>query len=215
MCQWGLDIDEAHTVYPLCGEHRGVVVERIARQCLHRVIPPDFHDADLAAANGSIRGWTPDAGSVYLFGYAGSGKSWDAAALAKRAWSIAWQRDGRAPRMLWCNVPSLMQDIADAHRNNARIPVMARLHDAEILVLDDLGKCDNTPSAVRRLYALMEHRFQHRSVSVTIITSNLNLDELTVHLGDESIISRIDGMCSQVSYVGLPDRRAAMAPRLE
>lgn len=204
---------ECPPTLPLCDEHRAEVWARHAELVLRHVIPDDFQDAKPSQAHPKLAQWQPSNGGLYLFGPTGTGKSYDAAAMVKRAWVSMRKQTGYAPSVAWIVVPDFIERVLDSFGTNDKVDTKWR--DADILVLDEIGMGDDRPFAIRKLYAVIERRSQRRKTQVTIVTSNSDLDALQIHLGDDRIPSRLDGMCAQVSYVGMPDRRSGQAPKLE
>lgn len=215
VCDRIQDADEIALAFVpmLCDEHAAYVERRVCESVLRAIIPPGLHHAQPADLRRELRAWSPEVGGVYLYGPVGTGKSHDAAALVKVAWSFLRKRNpGSVPNVLWRGVPAMMDDIAATFGTNREYPMDA-VKAADILVLDDIGMSDDMAFAVRKMYALLEHRNQHGLV--TLVTSNRDLDGLAKHLDSPQIASRLAQMCAQVSYEGFPDRRPDLAPRLD
>lgn len=212
ICARILTIDDCPPTLPLCDQHRGEVWNRHAEVILRHIIPDEFHEAKPSLAHRSLQDWQPWHGGLYLFGPTGTGKSYDAAAMVKRAW-ITWRKqNGKSPSAAWIVVPDFIERVLDSFGTNEKVDTKWR--DADILVLDEIGMGDDRPFAIRKLYAVIERRSQRRKSQVTIVTSNADLDALQQHLGDDRIPSRLDGMCAQVSYEGMPDRRSGSSPKI-
>jgi len=82
---------------------------------------------------------------------------------------------------------------------------------AEALVLDDLGAGPNTAYSRQILQEILDRRnFTDRAGIV--VTSKYSLDELAATLADDSIPSRLAGMC-QMIRVGGRDHRLQRATR--
>ncbi len=71
------------------------------------------------------------------------------------------------------------------------------------LVFDDLGVEKPSDWIIQTLYMIIDRRY--RNMHKTIITSNLNLDEISAQLSDR-IASRLAGMCKIINLRG-KDRR--------
>lgn len=214
ICDRIQELDEITLAFvpTLCDEHADQVERRVCENVLRAIIPPGLHHAQPADLRPELRGWSPDIGGVYLYGPVGTGKSHDAAALVKVAWSFLRKRSpGSVPNVMWRGVPEMMDDIAATFGKSTPYNMDA-VKAADILVLDDIGMADDMAFAVRKMYALLEYRNQHGHV--TLLTSNRDLDGLASHLDSPQIASRLAQMCAQVSYEGLPDRRPNLAPRL-
>lgn len=79
-----------------------------------------------------------------------------------------------------------------------------RYKNINILVLDDFGAEKTSDWSLTMLYLILSHRYEYNKV--TILTSNLSLDELTKQFGDARLTSRIGGWCSLIHMKG-EDRR--------
>ncbi len=76
--------------------------------------------------------------------------------------------------------------------------------EADLFILDDLGKGTPTDAFMEFLHAIMDKRYDSSHWCGTIITTNLNADSMDKHLGG-SFVSRVaSGIC--VRHDG-PDRR--------
>lgn len=216
ICDRTLDVEDAPigVVSLMCDEHAEAVTQRVAAAALRPILPPDFHDCRPRDLLPRLRNWAPHVGGVYLYGPMGTGKSHMAAALCKRAWSVLHRQCDRGdlPRIVWRNVTTMMDDIAETFGTNRKYD-MRSVANAQVLVLDEIGFADCMPFAVRKLYAVIEHRLQHRLC--TIVTSNRDLDQLGEFLGAPQIASRLTAMCAQVDFNGMPDRRIQQAPTLD
>lgn len=212
ICDWNMTASEVGPQVALCAEHRDEVWHELSTTMLRAVIPEDQQHARPSNAHRTLQPWLPHHGSLYLFGPTGVGKSHDQAAMLKRAW-VEWRKQyNAAPSVAWVNVPDFIEQVLDTFGTSAKVNMKWR--DVDILVFEDIGLGDQNPFAVRKIYTALDRRSQRRRRQVTLISSNLNLDELAEHLKDDRIPSRIDGMCAQVSYVGMPDRRSSMGPTL-
>lgn len=116
---------------------------------------------------------------AYLYGKTGRGKT-HAACGAIRAFIEAhvfevegyWVQQG--PVAKFVNVPDWFWQMKDTYSGNGREQeVFDRYADADLLVLDDLGKGSKSEWAVERLYMLLDHRCNEELP--TIITSNYGL----------------------------------------
>jgi len=64
--------------------------------------------------------------------------------------------------------------------------------EVPLLILDDLGAHQYTPWAQQKLYSVLNHRLNY--TLPTVVTTNLDLEELNVHLGERTT-SRLVQMC--------------------
>lgn len=137
---------------------------------------------------------------IYLHGAVGSGKTHVAWAMAQQ-----WVENGGRPPLFW-NVSELIRSIKrdfgkhayDREREEEYI-----MEHRGLLFLDDLGAENATDFVQDTLYLIINRRYEGKLP--VIITSNLDLGELSDRVGDR-IASRIVGMCDLVELEG-GDRR--------
>ena len=79
------------------------------------------------------------------------------------------------------------------HTSGNPTELLSTISGSPFLVLDDLGTSKTTDWVLEQLYLLINTRYEF--MLPTIFTSNYSLDELSIHLGDERIPSRIQAMC--------------------
>lgn len=90
--------------------------------------------------------------------------------------------------------------------------VLAHYTHKQVLIIDDMGKEQQTAWSASRLYAIINARYN--AMRPTIVTSNLSLAELSRRMSQadtstaEAIASRLAGMCTIIQTSG-PDRRLA------
>lgn len=223
VCDRTFEVDEAPwwTVQTnaLCDEHRPAVTLRHAETALRgeppRGIPRRQQEArDVLPA---LATWSPVADAalgVYLHGLVGRGKSYQAAALLKRAW-MQWARHhGHPPTFRWWHVGKLLDRMRQSYGGKGATPDwMDELYHVDLLVLDDLGAEKVSDWTRETLTLVISERYDNGRV--TIITSNFALGALAARLtppGDEDdpvgqrIASRIAESCVRVEVEG-PDRR--------
>lgn len=75
------------------------------------------------------------------------------------------------------------------------------LADSEVLVLDDLGTGPDTPFSRQILQEILDRRAFNDSGGL-LVTSKYSLDELAAKLADDTIPSRLAGMCHVVEIKG-------------
>jgi DNA replication protein DnaC len=143
------------------------------------------------------RQFDPSTENLYLWGPCGVGKTHLAWAVARRCFeetlSVAILRAWQLNRKVRMKDPEQEQAVIDQFVNSG------------ILVLDDLGVGPNTAFSSQILQEILDGRdFNDRAG--LIITSRYSLDDLAVKLGDDSIPSRLAGMCHLIKVSGL-DRR--------
>lgn len=119
---------------------------------------------------GEPRGW------LFLQGGYGCGKTHLAAAIANALLSAGTP-------VVFVNVPDLLDYLRGAYSPNAEETYDQRfteVRDAPVLILDDLGTQNATPWAEEKLYQILNTRYVNKRP--TVITSNLDLDELDPRL---------------------------------
>lgn len=85
--------------------------------------------------------------------------------------------------------------------------LLNRMKTTELLVVDDVGIRDLTEPFKNEIYDLIDTRVTEELP--TIYTSNYPLAKLNDFLG-ERIVSRIDGQCYQVGFVGKDNRKGGL-----
>lgn len=107
---------------------------------------------------------------------------------------------------IFIEVPELLLRIRDTYNENStetEKDIVEHFARTPFLVLDDLGSEKASEFSTLMLYLIINRRCT--SGKTTIITSNLNLDEIEDRLSDR-ISSRIKGMCCVMNIAG-HDRR--------
>jgi len=183
------------------------VAANIERILLARGVPENFLSAKLE------RPESLDENTGYYFhGPCGAGKTHRAVAIMReivirksKAYRIADIVRGICDAR-FIAVTSLLLRIKSSFLKDSEESegdLIERLSGPALLVLDDLGVEKVTEWTLQTLYTIIDIRSRERKQ--TIITSNLNLDELSRRLSDR-ISSRIRGMCKVVAVAG-KDRR--------
>jgi len=124
--------------------------------------------------------------NLYLTGGVGSGKT-RLACTAARAWVEDWKE-----RCLFQTTVDLFDRLRAAEFRPAGdegLFTLDHLVDYPLLLLDDLGAEKPTEYTCTRLLALLERR--HQAGRPTILTSNLDLNDLAQRLGDDRLSSRL------------------------
>lgn len=142
--------------------------------------------------------------SVYAYGDNGTLKTTLASSIARR---LVYH--GKRVRMV--NAVDLLIEVQSTYgTSKSEAEVLAKYSKVPFLVIDDLGKEQQTPWTISRLYAIVNAR--DANLLPTVITSNFRVSDLAARMAgiDEStakaIGSRIAGMCETVAMGG-PDRR--------
>ncbi len=141
----------------------------------------------------------------------GVGKTHLAAAIVRQAILNLSPRRLRAEGMraelfpLFVDSLELLLELRDSFGNDqiTERSIIDRYSGAPLLVLDDLGAEKSSEWSIQTLYTIIDRRYRNKLP--TIITSNLNLDQVAARL-DDRIASRIAGMCEVRSMIG-EDRR--------
>jgi DNA replication protein DnaC len=143
----------------------------------------------------AARAWTESAGGhLLIYGAAGRGKTWLAAAAV---WNMLERRD-----VQWVSVPTLISWALAEDKSPERRAAMRAVGGDGALVLDDLGKEKPSEWARQLLFSAIDRRIQ--AGRPLLITSNYDPDELAARMG-ESIGSRLAAFV-QVEMLG-EDRR--------
>lgn len=143
---------------------------------------------------------------VYIYGGAGTGKTFLAAILAQEL-----MKTGKS--VLFVDVPSLLDNLKTTFNNKSGNDttldeMMEALQAADMLILDDMGTENPTNWAAERIFIIVNDRYNAQKP--VIVTSNLELDALLTHFTDEiigaRIVSRLQQMCKLAEING-GDRR--------
>lgn len=165
-------------------------------------IPPRFREAKDAQA-ARYASTVMDGSNLYIYGNVGTGKTTLAAAV-----SIAII-DGWNVTLKFANMHDILADIRYTKGYDPTYPYK----DAEVLVLDDLGKENTTGFYLEQLFAIVDDRYNH--MRQTIVTTQYKPSELIARLAEkgdhdtaQAIVSRLRENCLNVEIAG-DDRRLA------
>lgn len=86
-----------------------------------------------------------------------------------------------------------------------------RLFTVPLLVVDDIGAERDAATDFTRRMAYLTYEARGDAGLRTIVTTNLNLDQLAAHQGDDRLTSRLAGRCDVVELAGADQR---VVPRL-
>ncbi len=139
--------------------------------------------------------------NLYLWGPCGVGKTHLAYAAARRSFvetlSVVVVRASQLSRQIRMKDPDQEQAALD------------RFTRAEALILDDLGGGSDTAFTRQILQEVLDQRdFNDRGG--LIVTGKYSLDQFAEKLGDDTLPSRLAGMCDVIGLTG-PDGRLARA----
>jgi len=153
--------------------------------------------------------------SLYLHGEAGLGKTTTAIAqMIYNAEQYYTSEENANPKaeLFFITMPELLFKLRQTYNKpinhdtfeTAEEMAVNFYRNVDVLVLDDFGVEKITDWVSTILYLILTYRYENDRV--TIFTSNLSLDELTVQLKDARLTSRIGGWCDLVEFKG-NDRR--------
>lgn len=131
--------------------------------------------------------------SCFIYGEPGNGKTIYACWLLLREQRQLYLTD-KTESCEFISVPELIQKIKVTFNNSdiTEQEILNHYSSVHLLVLDDLGTVKCTDWTYQILYLIINNRYEN--MKKTIITSNLNLEQLSNYLGDDRITSRIERM---------------------
>lgn len=139
---------------------------------------------------------------LYLYGGAGTGKTFLASLIAK-----SFALDGL--QVEFKNVPALFDELK-SHFDGDVQGILTRYFESDLLILDDLGAGQMSEWSVGVIGLILNERYN--SNRLTVVTSNFDLRGLEERLASKDsysatrIISRLKEMCWQ-GFLGIKDRR--------
>ncbi|WP_367925549.1 ATP-binding protein [uncultured Ruthenibacterium sp.] len=132
--------------------------------------------------------------NLYLYGYAGLGKTHLALAIANTVLHKGFN-------VVYISAQNAFDAMEKEHfRNEEANDTLATLCDAQLLILDDLGTEYLTPYVSSCLYSLVNTRMCR--CLPTIYTSNIVLDADLQRRYTEKIVSRLLGNCECLNFCG-------------
>lgn len=167
--------------------------------------------------------------SYYIKGDVGVGKSHMAVALMrayltgivpeyddqKKEYYIEGLENDEVDLPLFIEVPELLLRIRDTYStgsNESEKDIVEYYTRTPYLVLDDLGSEKASEFSTLMLYLIINRRCTQDKI--TVITSNLDLEEIRDRLSDR-ISSRIKGMCCVVNVSGIDQRYKSKRQRTQ
>jgi DNA replication protein DnaC len=122
--------------------------------------------------------------NVFIYGAAGSGKTYTACAVAKKVID-------KGQGVIFVNIVDLFQKIYSLQNTvNGELEYeRQKLLETDLLILDDIAAEKPSDYTMSFLYGIINHRYNNRKP--TVLTSNLSFAELVKGGYDERIIRRI------------------------
>lgn len=145
----------------------------------------------------------PDRNALYLWGPCGIGKTHLAYAIARRS----FQRN-RQVAVLKASQLTRKTRMKDA---DAEQQAIDRFVHVEVWVLDDLGMSTETTYARQILQEILDGR-EFRGRNGLVVTSRYSLDGLAHKFNDDTIPSRLAGMCKVIEVAGEDHRLGSRKP---
>jgi len=136
--------------------------------------------------------------NAYIMGPTGTGKTHLAVAIARRDHNISH-------KVVW-KPTEIARELRSSESAVGEQGFIDQIVSQRRLVIDDLGIEKLTEFLQTLLYEIIDGRYMTAKGGL-IITSNLSLDALADHIGDDRISSRIAGMSRIISLKGEVDRR--------
>lgn len=143
--------------------------------------------------------------SLYLWGDTGVGKTFLASLLLMEGLTRRIKRvflpkgipvEHIPPMGAFAFVPDLIIELESVKRFDrnslSRKDIIDRYARASLLILDDIGTEETTPKSIEAITTIIDYRNRERKH--TVITSNLNLEQLAQKTSDR-IVSRITELC--------------------
>jgi DNA replication protein DnaC len=212
-CRSRCNVEEICGWWNLCNKHLTDYRQAAINRLLNRTIPQSLQSARIEHLPEHLQKWNLQSNhGVYLYGPVGTGKSYAAAALIRKAVEQLAQ-NGELPSAAWVNIPIAIQQTLSLFGKPGSDPsaIWDAAQTADILVMDDIGMEQPKEWIRTRLYVLVEHRLNNQLP--TIVTSNLSQAQLGDRLGSPQVASRLTLMTAQASFGGA-DRRKGLSPRL-
>lgn len=143
---------------------------------------------------------------IIFWGEVGTGKSYTAACIANELLE-------RKIPVVMTSFVKILQNIQGSQEEEKVI--MARLNDARLLIIDDLGTERNTDYALEKVYNIIDSRY--RAGKPLILTTNMTIREMqeNTDIRYKRIYDRIFEMCYPVRVAGRSWREQAAERRFD
>lgn len=132
----------------------------------------------------ALSGETPHGGFIVILGPNGCGKTH----ILQGAVNLALRNNVPA---IWSKTEPLLQKFRDAISRDDFDRVYNLVLNAKLLCLDELGRQNNTDWAGARLFDLIDDRHRMKDDVLTIIASNLHLEDLPDYLQSRVLDTRV------------------------
>lgn len=110
----------------------------------------------------------------------------------------------------FANVIRLLDNIKATYGTNSKedeINVMFGPFNSDLLILDDLGAEKTSGWVMEKMYALINHRYEHDKT--ILVTTNMSFDELGKQISPKTA-SRLREMCIKAPFKGKDYRKEAL-----
>jgi len=141
--------------------------------------------------------------STFIYGKIQTGKTIRAACLMVQQAKYCYLNEVERGKHIFVSFPEMLAEIRETF-NNPKKPeheVMGKYLNAELLTIDDFLTSRPTEWVLDILYWLINHRYEH--LLKTLITSNIDLEEIEKRMSDQRITSRINRMCVIEEMTGI------------
>jgi DNA replication protein DnaC len=180
---------------------RGELVELLGGEKPYRAFTFERYNVTLSnqLAYERSKDFNPACDNLYIWGPCGVGKTHLAYAVARRAFE-----ESLSVTILWASQVSRKVRMKDPEQEQEALD---RMIGVDILVLDDLGSGADTAYSRQILQEILDCR-HFRDRAGLVVTSKYSIDQLAAKMVDDTIPSRVAGMCSVIQVCG-PDGRLA------
>jgi len=119
--------------------------------------------------------------NILITGATGTGKSFLAQSLARRAISLGYPAK-------YYRIATLLEEIKTARLDGSYTKTLAKISKFKLLILDDFGVSPLTPDEINNIFEIIEDRMFNGSF---IITAQLPIQDWHAYLGNETIADAV------------------------